>query len=96
VSIVFEWLLFDAPPHQSAVVTNTTTVYELYGHLLSLGLVPANHQHLYFTHGSRRVNWTDTMQSLGLGPLSHLQMRIIVPGGANAGMFSIISSLVLN
>ncbi|KAJ7875901.1 hypothetical protein B0H14DRAFT_2568497 [Mycena olivaceomarginata] len=59
-------------------------LYALYGHLISLGLVPTNRQHLYFTHGGRRVNWTDTMQSLGLGPLSHLQMRVIVPGGANA------------
>ena len=71
---------------QLTVVTNTTTVYALYGHLISLGLVPTNRQHLYFTHGGRRVNWTDTMQSLGLGPLSHLQMRVIVPGGANAGV----------
>ncbi|KAJ7718040.1 hypothetical protein B0H14DRAFT_2643459 [Mycena olivaceomarginata] len=40
---------------------------------------------LYFTVGGHRVSWDDTMESLKLGPISHLDLRIRMPGGANPG-----------
>ncbi|KAJ6616177.1 hypothetical protein B0H10DRAFT_1949377 [Mycena sp. CBHHK59/15] len=70
----------------SSLVTDDTTVGEIYDYLMSLGLVPkSSRQQLYFTHGGRRVAWDDTMQSLELGALSHLHMRVPVPGGADPG-----------
>jgi hypothetical protein len=68
------------------VVTKYTTVYEIYQHLLDLGLVPKTGiDNLFFTVGGRRVSWDDTMESLKLRPISHLDLRIRVPGGANPG-----------
>ncbi|KAF7334416.1 hypothetical protein MVEN_02270900 [Mycena venus] len=61
-----------------AVVTDDTTINDVYDQLKSLRFVPTgSHQDsdLYFTHRGRRVTWTDTMESLGLGPLSHLHVR---------------------
>ncbi|KAJ7862606.1 hypothetical protein B0H14DRAFT_2575275 [Mycena olivaceomarginata] len=55
-------------------------------HLAGLG-------NLYFTVGSRRVSWDDTMESLKLGPISHLDLRIRVPGGANPDPEASSSSL---
>jgi hypothetical protein len=70
---------------------DTTTIGEIYMHLMSLGVVPtAGPLHLYFTHAGHRVSWSDTMQSLGMGPLSHLQMRIVIPGGADPGVLTSI------
>ncbi|KAJ7088224.1 hypothetical protein C8R43DRAFT_298081 [Mycena crocata] len=68
-------------------VTDDTTVGEIYEHLVWLGLVPKRScQQLYFALRGRRVDWSDTMQCLGLGTLSHLELRITIPGGAsNAG-----------
>ncbi|KAJ7110882.1 hypothetical protein C8R44DRAFT_883350 [Mycena epipterygia] len=65
-------------------VTDPTSISEIYDHLISLQLVPLSPDGLYFTHGSRRVAWSDTAKSLGLGPLSHLDLRVVVPGGANS------------
>lgn len=41
---------------------------------------------VYFTAGRRRASISDTMESLGLGELSHLQVNLIVPGGASRHM----------
>ncbi|KAJ7023778.1 hypothetical protein C8F04DRAFT_1271025 [Mycena alexandri] len=41
---------------------------------------------VYFTAGGRRASIVDTMESLGLGELSYLQVNLIVPGGASTHM----------
>ncbi|KAJ7805982.1 hypothetical protein B0H14DRAFT_2610771 [Mycena olivaceomarginata] len=51
-------------------------------HLGSLGLVPGL-QFVDFVHRGRLILWEDTIESLGIGPLSHLHLRFLVPGGAN-------------
>ncbi|KAJ7321009.1 hypothetical protein DFH08DRAFT_970311 [Mycena albidolilacea] len=76
------------------LVTKYTTVYEIYQHLLDLGVVPKTGiNNLFFTVGGRRVSWDDTMESLKLGPISHLDLRIRVPGGANPDPEASSSSL---
>ncbi|KAJ6616569.1 hypothetical protein B0H10DRAFT_1949035 [Mycena sp. CBHHK59/15] len=40
---------------------------------------------MYFTCGRQCTTWPDTLASLGIGPLSHLQLRVRVPGGATGG-----------
>ncbi|KAJ7794738.1 hypothetical protein B0H14DRAFT_2621657 [Mycena olivaceomarginata] len=76
------------------LVTKHTTVYKIYRHLLDLRLVPrVGLSNLYFTVGGRRVSWDDTMESLKLGPISHLDLRIRMPGGANPDPEASSSSL---
>lgn len=70
---------FDA---YATVVTNYTTAREIYGHLSKLGLAPTNPFCFHFTFDRRRLLWTDTVGSVGLGPMSHLFLRLEVPGGA--------------
>ncbi|KAJ7897867.1 hypothetical protein B0H14DRAFT_3424731 [Mycena olivaceomarginata] len=65
------------------LVTDHTTVADIYRYLMSIGIVPSGLQQLYFTHLGRRVAWADKMGSLGLGALSHLHLRVRVLGGAN-------------
>jgi hypothetical protein len=68
------------------VVTNYTTAREIYSHISKLGLAPTNPVYFYFIFDRRRVLWTDSVGSLGLGPLSHLHLRLRVSGGAPQGM----------
>jgi hypothetical protein len=57
---------------------------------------------MYFTAGRRRASISDTMESLGLGELSHLRVNLIVPGGASRRMdigtftFIFVSYLIWN
>jgi hypothetical protein len=70
------------------VVNGETTIDDIYQHLQNLGVVPTSgFRHFYFTYGGRRIRWDDTMTSLGLGSLSHLHMKLAIPGGANQGLF---------
>ena len=65
------------------LVGKKTTVEQIFRILEALGLVPMEGKHqFYFTHSGRKIEWTDTMESLGVGPLSHLFLTLIVPGGA--------------
>ncbi|KAJ7182032.1 hypothetical protein C8R46DRAFT_1186869 [Mycena filopes] len=66
------------------VVTNETFVGQIYAHLASQSIVPrVPPEYLYFTHGRRSLGWGQTMGELGLGPLSHLCLRMAVPGGSD-------------
>jgi hypothetical protein len=59
------------------------TVQQIFQILEDLGFVPSNRQDdFYFTHNGRKTQWTDTMEFLGVGPISHLFLKLIVPGGA--------------
>ncbi|KAJ6481381.1 hypothetical protein DFH09DRAFT_1341279 [Mycena vulgaris] len=63
-------------------VRQTTTVNEVYGHLGDAGLVPSSGRDcLYFVVNGRRASWEDDVKSLNLGPMSHLHLRIALPGG---------------
>ncbi|KAJ7454880.1 hypothetical protein FB451DRAFT_1184708 [Mycena latifolia] len=65
------------------VVMKNTMVHHIFEILADLGLVSANGQdQFYFTHNGRKIAWIDTMESLGIGPVSHLFLKLIVPGGA--------------
>ncbi|KAJ7702129.1 hypothetical protein B0H16DRAFT_1832102 [Mycena metata] len=66
------------------VVTNCTRAREIYSQLSKLGLVPTAAVCFYFTFDRRRMLWMDTVGSVGLGPLSHLHLRLRVLGGADA------------
>ncbi|KAJ7140880.1 hypothetical protein C8R44DRAFT_726592 [Mycena epipterygia] len=67
----------------SVVVSKNTTIQSLFEHLESLGFVSTDEDHrYYFTHGGRKIAWTDTMESLGIGPISHLFLKLVIPGGA--------------
>ncbi|KAJ7787317.1 hypothetical protein B0H14DRAFT_3580541 [Mycena olivaceomarginata] len=68
------------------LVTDDTTVSDVYDHLELLGLVPSRLHQLYFTHLGRRVAWVDEMRSLGLGALSHLHLHIRRLGGTMVRM----------
>ncbi|KAF7372114.1 Transposase-like protein [Mycena venus] len=64
-------------------VTGDTTVAGISQYLdSSLGL---DLTHYYFTYLGRRMDWGDRMESLGIGALSHLQLRLRVLGGAKPG-----------
>ncbi|KAJ7112460.1 hypothetical protein C8R43DRAFT_961855 [Mycena crocata] len=64
-------------------VTASTTIGDIYRHLISPACVPTGGTvQLYFTHAGQRVNWDDMIKSFGLGPLSHLHMRARTLGGA--------------
>ncbi|KAJ7162387.1 hypothetical protein C8R46DRAFT_1353332 [Mycena filopes] len=66
------------------VVTNETFVGQVYAHLASKSIVPrVPPEYLYFAHGRRSLGWGQTMGKLGLGPLSHLCLRMAVPGGSD-------------
>ncbi|KAJ7801282.1 hypothetical protein B0H14DRAFT_2615489 [Mycena olivaceomarginata] len=68
------------------VVNGETTIDGIYWQLQNLGVVPTSgFPHFYFTYGGRRIRWDDTMNSLGLGPLSHLHLKLAIPGGATQG-----------
>lgn len=70
-----------------SVVANHTTIKDIYHRLSNIGLVPrAWDGLLYFTASGRLASWQDSMTLLNLGPLAHLQARILVPGGADTGM----------
>ncbi|KAJ6502973.1 hypothetical protein DFH09DRAFT_1289591 [Mycena vulgaris] len=63
-------------------VRQTTTVNEVYGHLGDAGLVPSSGRDcLYFVVNGRRASWEDDVKSLNLGPMSHLHLRVALPGG---------------
>ncbi|KAJ7235766.1 hypothetical protein C8J57DRAFT_1248144 [Mycena rebaudengoi] len=66
-------------------VTGNTTIGQIYGHVESkLDVVLTTvHKYYYFTYMGRRIDWEDTVESLGIGALSHLQMRLRVLGGAH-------------
>jgi hypothetical protein len=69
------------------VVTQNTTINEVFERLGNLGRVPSTGRGcLYFTAGLRRATCEDTMETLNLGPLSNLHMRVAVLGGAPDGM----------
>ncbi|KAJ7794363.1 hypothetical protein B0H13DRAFT_1935233, partial [Mycena leptocephala] len=59
------------------VVTQTTTVNEVFGDLISRGFVEADQQdQFYFTHNGRKISWADTVGSFGAGPGSHLFLKV--------------------
>jgi hypothetical protein len=65
------------------LIGKNTTVEQIFRILEALGLVPTEGKdQFYFTHRGQKIEWTDTMESLGAGPLSHLFLTLIVPGGA--------------
>ncbi|KAJ7812154.1 hypothetical protein B0H14DRAFT_2605949 [Mycena olivaceomarginata] len=68
-------------------VTGDTTIAQIYGHVESkLGVVLTTvHNYYYFTYMGHRIDWEHTVESLGIGALSHLQMRLRVWGGAHTG-----------
>jgi hypothetical protein len=73
------------------VVGSDTTIEDIYQHLRRLGLIPRSGPcHFYFTYRGRRASWDTTISSLGLGSLSHLQLRLLAPGG-----FHSMSSMLL-
>ncbi|KAJ7712733.1 hypothetical protein B0H16DRAFT_554505 [Mycena metata] len=67
------------------LVRGTTTMGDVYMHPDDLELLPSDGRHfLHFnTICGRRTSWHDTMESLGLGPMSHLYLKIPVPGGVD-------------
>ncbi|KAF7333142.1 Transposase-like protein [Mycena venus] len=68
------------------LVTQETSMDEIYQHLEDLTLVPSTGpRYLYFSVKGRRTAWEDTVESLGIGPMSHLFLKIPVPGGADDG-----------
>ena len=61
---------------------------DIYQHLARLRLVPSTgHRHLYFTYNGRRIDWDATVDSLGLGSMSHLHLKLSIPGGAKSGFY---------
>ncbi|KAJ7856352.1 hypothetical protein B0H14DRAFT_2578867 [Mycena olivaceomarginata] len=73
-------------PFLSSVLTADPFLWteDIYRRLSELGLVPANRRDFfYFTSGGRRVPWGGTVGSLGITHLSHLQFKLLLPGGVN-------------
>ncbi|KAJ7701284.1 hypothetical protein B0H14DRAFT_2648510 [Mycena olivaceomarginata] len=64
-------------------VQGGTTAREIYSRLAKLGFVPSNSSCFYFIYERHHLLWTDTVASAGLGPLSHLYLRLRLPGGGN-------------
>ncbi|KAJ7916644.1 hypothetical protein B0H13DRAFT_2658201 [Mycena leptocephala] len=65
-------------------VSLSTTMHDIYQRLKGLRLVPGTRDDsIYFKAGGRKASWVDTIQSLGLGPLSHIDVRMFIPGGAS-------------
>lgn len=58
---------------------------ELYSRLAALGLVPAHRKCFYFTYRGRRIPWEDAIGAYGVSQMSHLQLNLVVLGGANQG-----------
>ncbi|KAJ6586664.1 hypothetical protein B0H10DRAFT_1961628 [Mycena sp. CBHHK59/15] len=63
-------------------VTESTTICAIYQQIYELS---DGRNYMYFTCGRQCTTWPDTLASLGIGPLSHLQLRVRVPGGATGG-----------
>lgn len=63
-------------------VTKSTAAADIYQYL---GLPSELRNSFYFTAGRRKLSWDDTMESHNLGALSHLHLRLVVPGGSKPG-----------
>ncbi|KAK6985093.1 hypothetical protein R3P38DRAFT_3210432 [Favolaschia claudopus] len=64
----------------------TTCLDDIYNHLEDLHLIPRNRRsQFYFTADGQQVTSGSTLHSLGIGPLSHLSLRIRILGGADEG-----------
>jgi hypothetical protein len=73
--------------HLPTAVTGDMTMDEVHGILQIRNAVPkdSNWRPYYLsTLGvrGRRLSWDDTVSSVGLCALAHLQLRIILPGGS--------------
>ncbi|KAJ7488756.1 hypothetical protein B0H11DRAFT_1912906 [Mycena galericulata] len=66
-----------------SVVTGYMTAGDLYQRLADLGLVPTKRTCFYFTYRGRRIPWEDAIGAYGVAQLSHLQLHLVVLGGAN-------------
>ncbi|KAK7042062.1 Transposase-like protein [Favolaschia claudopus] len=66
------------------LVNVTTCLDDIYNHLEDLHLIPRNRRsQFYFTADGQQVTSGSTLHSLGIGPLSHLSLRIRILGGAD-------------
>jgi hypothetical protein len=70
-------------------VSPDNTLEDIHSMLQGRGALPmdASFRPYYFTTsgpGARRALWTDKVSSLGLSTLSHLHLRILLPGGQPA------------
>ncbi|KAJ6470795.1 hypothetical protein C8R47DRAFT_1148355 [Mycena vitilis] len=65
-------------------VSHNTTMSELYQSLSCLGHVPLiRDESVYFKACGRKVSWDDSIRSLCLGPLSNIEVRTLIVGGAH-------------
>lgn len=66
-----------------SVVTHTTTILDIVHDLQALDIAPSNCQDQFYAiaNGRKIMSWTDTVDSLDIGPGSHLFFRTRLPGG---------------
>lgn len=69
-----------------SVVTNTTTILDIVRDLQVLDIAPSSCQDQFYalSNGHKIMSWADTVESLGIGPGSHIFFRARVPGGTGA------------
>ncbi|KAJ7045656.1 hypothetical protein C8F04DRAFT_443967 [Mycena alexandri] len=66
------------------VVTHTTTIVDIVRDLQALDIAPSNCQDQFYAvaNGQKILSWKDTLDSLNIGPGSHLFFRTRLPGGS--------------